>query len=113
MHISKRKTELSKSPHKFMQNSEPFLMCAYSEFEHITSLKNVGVSLDECLTFECHKDKLIGKLYQRTGMKWRLHNTISKSFSIQLCKSLIQPHLIYCSLSMMNVVQKDGVIKVQ
>ena len=59
--------------------------------------KYLGVIIDETLNFAAHNNKLKAKINQRTGLLWRIRNSIPFELARNLHCSLIEPHFIYCS----------------
>lgn len=69
--------------------------------EHIEqsrSIKILGVNLDEKLNFILHIRDICNRVSKQVGILNRLKNLIPSSAKLQLYKSAIIPHLIYCHL---------------
>ena len=62
------------------------------------SLKLLGVTIDDKLSFSNHITTTCKIASQRIGVIMKLKNLISTMAKLQLYKAAILPHLIYCHL---------------
>ena len=65
--------------------------------EQKTSLKDLGVKLSSDLTFTLQVEKVVATANQVAGWGLRTFRSRSRRLVLQLLKSLVQPHLDYCS----------------
>ena len=69
--------------------------------EHIEQSRSInilGVNLDEKLNFSLHTRDVCNTVSKQVGILNRLKNLIPSCAKLQLYKSAIIPHLIYCQL---------------
>ena len=64
----------------------------------VSTVKYLGVELDEHLTFVDHVDKLCRKIKSRTGVLWRMRHFINENLAKDLYLSLIHPHFNYADV---------------
>ena len=64
----------------------------------VSSVKYLGVELDEHLTFINHVDKLCRKIKSRTGVLRRMRHFINEGLAKDLYLSLIHPHFNYADV---------------
>jgi hypothetical protein len=62
----------------------------------VTSVKSLGVHLDNHLMWSEHTDKLCKKIASAIGALKRIRSCISMNTAIQVYQALIQPHFDYC-----------------
>jgi hypothetical protein len=62
----------------------------------VTSVKSLGVHLDNHLMWSEHTDKLCKKIASAIGALKRIRSCISMNTAIQAYQALIQPHFEYC-----------------
>ena len=62
----------------------------------VTSVKSLGVHLDNHLMWSEHTDKLCKKIALAIGALKRIRSCISMNTAIQVYQALIQPHFDYC-----------------
>ena len=62
----------------------------------VTSVKSLGVHLDNHLMWSEHTDKLCKKIASAIGALKRIRSCISVNTAIQVYQALIQPHFDYC-----------------
>lgn len=68
-----------------------------SVIERVEVFKYLGVYIDHKLTFKKHIDNLVKKVARKYGMLVRLRSQLTFWSKIFLYKSLIAPHIDYCS----------------
>ena len=64
----------------------------------VAQAKYLGVELDEHLQFNCHVNKLCGKVKSGADLLWRMRSFISESLAKDLYLSLIHPHFSYADI---------------
>lgn len=67
------------------------------QIDRVHSIKYLGVTIDENLKFNIHIDNTIKKIAKKYGIMCRLKNDLNFQSKIQLYKSIISPHLDFCS----------------
>ena len=65
--------------------------------ECVREIKYLGVIIDDMLTFKSHIDNVIKKVAKKYGIMCRLKNELTVTSKILLYKSLISPHIDFCS----------------
>ena len=81
-----------------LRNNRELVVSLNNELvESVNHFKYLGGILDIHLSFETHIEKLCGKVNSRNCLLKRLQNFISKDLAIDLYKSLIEPHFLYCN----------------
>ena len=68
-----------------------------------TSVKSLGVVLDNGLTFQKHVNKVIGVCYLNLRNMGRIASKLSRTLKIQLIHSLILSHIDYCNALFYNL----------
>ena len=66
--------------------------------EHVSSVRFLGVELDENLKFNLHINNISQKISKNTGMIRKIKEFIPNDTLINLYHSLVEPYLYYCSL---------------
>ncbi len=66
--------------------------------ERVTTMKYLGVMLDDHLTFNDHIDYAHNKASKKLGILRKSREYLDQSTSLLLYKSLVLPHLDYCDL---------------
>ena len=64
--------------------------------EQVSSVKSLGIYIDENLTWHSHIDKLCKKI--ASGAIKRVKPIVPQSTLLNICNSLVQSHFDYCSL---------------
>ena len=67
------------------------------EIDRAKEIKYLGVVIDEKLKFKTHIDNVIKKFAKKYGIMCRLNNDLNTYSKILLYKSIISPHLDFCS----------------
>ena len=65
--------------------------------EQVNKTQDLGVTVTDDATFDLHIDNMCQKVRQRSGWVMRTFYTRSAFFIKTIFKSLIQPHIDYCS----------------
>ena len=99
MKFNSTKFEVVKfGPSKSLKTNYLYLTPGADDIIHeVETVKDLGVFIDNDLKFTSHINKLLTKVKQKVG--WVMRNFKSKNHFIlkTLWRSLIQPHLDYCS----------------
>ena len=77
------------------------------QIDRVTSMKYLGVILDDHLTFDEHITYIINKASKKLGVLRRAREYLNKSTKILLYKSLVLPHLDYCDLVYMCTKEEN------
>ena len=75
--------------------------------ERVSSIKYLGVILDEHLTFEEHISHVHNKASKKLGILYKSKDYLDRPTKILLYKSLILPHIDYCDLVYMHTTEKN------
>lgn len=67
------------------------------DIERVNVFKYLGVHIDEKLTFRAHIDYVIKKIARKYGLLVRLNSQLTFWSKIFLYKTLVAPHIDYCS----------------
>ena len=67
------------------------------KIDRAKEIKYLGVVIDEKLKFKTHIDNVIKKFAKKYGIMCRLNNDLNTYSKILLYKSIISPHLDFCS----------------
>ncbi len=78
------------------------------ELERVTTFKYLGITLDECLTFDAHIDRVYKQSCGKLGSIGKVRKCLTKKLTLLLYKSLVLPYLdygdtIYCCTSQDNL----------
>ena len=77
--------------------SEPHICLDGHSIERVNSYKCLGVHVDEILSWEAHISEVIGKVAKILAALRRLRPICHQSTLLTIYKSLVLPHLDYCS----------------
>ena len=89
------------------ENTVYFTPNQESIIEEKESLRDLGVIISNDLTFSNHVDKVCSKFSQKAGWIMRTFRSRKTFFLKLLFKSLLQPHIDYCSQLYFPSTQKD------
>jgi len=78
-------------------SSEPYISHDGHLIERVNSYKCLGVRVDETLSWEAHISEVFGKVAKVLAALRRLRPICPQSTLVTIYKSLILPHLEYCS----------------
>ncbi len=67
-------------------------------FERVSLFKYLGVLLDENLSFNAHVEFVVNKASKKLGILRKSREYLDHKTSVLLYKSLVLPHMDYCSL---------------
>ena len=81
--------------------------------KQVSTVKSLGVHIDENLTWECHINQLSKKIASGISAIKRIRYSVPYKTLLSICNSLVQPHLDYyssvwgsCSKSLSQKLQK-------
>ena len=77
-----------------------------TSLERVESIQDLGVLVDERLSFSEHMQVKINKAYATLGVIKRNFKYLKTSSFILLYKNMVRSHLDYCSLQCMVAIQK-------
>ena len=80
--------------------------------DRVNEIKYLGVIIDDRLTFKSHIDNVIKKMARKYGVLCRLKNELTISSKIQLYKSIISPHIDFCS-SILFLANNTQILRLQ
>ena len=81
-----------------LKNETSYFTGNYDEvIERFESLRDLGVELSDDGAFDAHIEKVCKKARQKSGWIFRTFYSRNSTFLRQMFKSLVQPHLDYCS----------------
>ena len=83
--------------------------------EKVNQIKYLGVIVDENLSFNLNSENVVKKLNKKLGFIRRQGNKMDESSRVLYYKSLVQPHLDYCSflLNMSDKKYLESIQKIQ
>ena len=77
--------------------SEPHICLDGHSIERVNSYKWLGVQVDKTLSWEAHISEVVGKVAKVLAALRRLRPVCPQSTLVTIYKSLVLPHLDYCS----------------
>ena len=81
-----------------LKNNTEYFSGSYEEIiDRFESIRDLGVQLSEDASFNEHIEKVCKKARQKSGWIYRTFYCRSPNFLKQMFKSLVQPHIDYCS----------------
>ena len=96
LHVGKTESIIFGSSRKLTKAGEFTVKCNGSVVKRVTSVKYLGVFLDERLSAEEHALKVIKKIAARLSFLYRKASLLDSKTRVTLCLALIQPHFDYC-----------------
>ena len=75
--------------------------------ERVSHMKYLGVTLDECLTFDNHISKIHAKAVNQLGILREARHFLDHKTSLLLCQSLILPQLSFCDIVYETTTQSN------
>ena len=97
VNLKKTNCMLICSGYTFQEDNKLLLMHKSEEIIQVNEFKYLGVIIDETLNFNVHVNKSKSKVNPRTGLLWRIRNSIPFELAKDLYGSLIETHFVYCS----------------
>ena len=98
LNIKKTKFVIFGSRHKLRQMPALNLSINNEKLEQVTSMKYLGVILDDILSFDPHVDYMHSKAVKKLGIVRKAREFLDLGTSVRLYKSLVLPHIDYCDL---------------
>ena len=92
--LQSRSIETSSRGNFFMEDKPPLLF-NNSAIQKISSQKNLGIRLDEELTFKHYNIVKINKANKSIGIIFKLNNIQPRSTLLTIYRSFIRPHIDY------------------
>ena len=99
LHIGKTNSLLicSQQKRRHLTNTNLSLDLDGDDIEQVSSLKYLGVIIDENLKYKEYMDALIGKLNRSIGIVRRASRYVDQITRVTLYNTLVLPHIDYCS----------------
>ena len=99
MEFNKKKFQVLRyGEDEVLKNETSYFTGNYDEvIERFESLRDLGVELSDDGAFDVHIEKVCKKARQKSGWLFRTFYSRNTIFLRQMFKSLVQPHLDYCS----------------
>ncbi len=85
------------------------------EIERVKSFKNLGVYLDDVMTYKEHVSKVVKKISSRIGVLSKVVRYVTLDYRKLLFNAIVLPHFDYCSQVCSNSIKSvlDQIIKPQ
>lgn len=77
------------------------------KLEQVKEMKYLGIIIDENLKFKQHCDYILNKMSKKVHFMRRIGNNLTMNTKILLYKSIISPHIEYCSSILFNFNQNE------
>ena len=105
------KFNISKCKHMHLgtRNTQTVYKMDGMDIEQTTCEKDLGVYIDNELKFQRHIAESIKKANQKLGIIKRNFSHLDKDSFLSLYKSLVRPHLEYCSCVWSVIYKKDAI----
>ena len=97
LHVGKTECMLFGTSRRLKQVGDFNVSCDGMAVNRVTSVKYLGVKLDEHLSFKAHANDVINRCAGRISFLYRNAALLNFNSRKILCTSLIQPYLDYCS----------------
>ena len=78
-----------------------------NKLDKVNEIKYLGVIIDEHLNFKSHFNYIMNKMSKKVYFLRRISNCLNMSTKILLYKSLISPHIDFCSTILFNLNQNE------
>ena len=99
---------LRMGPNKDIINSTLYFSVNYDEvIEQVDTCRDLGVEMSTDMTFTSQINKAVSKTSQKAGWILRTFRDCSPGLLRQLWRSLVEPHLDYCSVLWQPALQRD------
>ena len=83
---------------KTKKKNHPPLVFNNNNVSETNSQKHLGFVLGNPLSFEHHLKMILNKVNKTIGLLSKIHNILSRSVLLTICKSFIRPHLDYSDI---------------
>jgi hypothetical protein len=97
LNVSKTKYIIMTGRRSNIENGSTSLIIDGEQIARVTTMKYLGVEIDEKLDFKQHVDTTIKKMAKKVGFLGRIQQKLTKTAKITIYNSIISPHLDYCS----------------
>jgi Reverse transcriptase (RNA-dependent DNA polymerase) len=115
LNISKCKYMIFENKSKKNTTNDPIIEIDGILIEKVNQIKYLGIIVDEKLNFNKNSEIIVKKLNKKLGFLRRQGSKMDEASRILYYKSLVQPHLDYCSF-LLNMSEKsflDSIQKIQ
>ena len=115
LNVSKTKFMLFHYPQRKVTDKIPVLQINNEKIEHIEEFNFLGLTIDSCLNWKAHTQKIANKISRTLGVMNRIENQVPKCVLKMLYNSLVLPHMQYAiltwgfKLGRLNRLQKRAV----
>ena len=115
LNVSKTKFMLFHYPQRKVTDKIPVLQINNEKIEHIEEFNFLGLTIDSCLNWKAHTQKIANKISRTLGVMNRIKNQVPKCVLKMLYNSLVLPHMQYAiltwgfKLGRLNRLQKRAV----
>ena len=115
LNVSKTKFMLFHYPQRKVTDKIPVLQINNDKIEHIEEFNFLGLTIDSCLNWKAHTQKIANKISRTLGVMNRIKNQVPKCVLKMLYNSLVLPHMQYAiltwgfKLGRLNRLQKRAV----
>ena len=107
LHIGKTECILFGTTHRLKRVGDFQILCAGTVIEPVSSVKYLGVVLDQRFKFSDYAVTVIKKCAGRIGFLYRHSSSLDFNCQRILCNSLIQPYLDYCCTAWYSSLTAD------
>jgi hypothetical protein len=102
LNVSKTKYIIMTGRRSNIENGLTSLIIDGEQIARVTTMKYLGVEIDERLDFKQHVNTTIKKMGKKVGFLGRIQQKLIKRAKITIDNSIISPHLDYCSSQTKN-----------
>ena len=81
--------------------------------KQVTSIKFLGVLINDKLTWDCHKKLVCNKISKTVGILHKCKNVMNNDECIKMYKTFIQPYFLYALEAWGHSIQSDNDILVK
>ena len=107
LHMGKTECILFGTAHRLKRVQDFQILCAGTVIEPVSSVKYLGVVLDQRFKFSDYAGTVIQKYAGRIGFLYRHSSSLDFNCRRILCNSLIQPYLDYCCTAWYSSLTAD------
>ena len=115
LHVGKTSSMIicSRQKRLYLKDSKCELSLSNDPIEQTTSLKYLGVTIDQDLRYDVYIKELINKLNRALGVLRRAAYYVNQTTRVTLFNTLVLPYIDYCSTVWYNNVSKTDIKKLQ
>lgn len=118
---NKLKTNINKTKYmvitngQFIENNHPRLSINNEELERVSSIKYLGVQIDDKLRFSEHVNYIEKKIAKKVGFMYRTCSRLRRDYKVTVYRTIVEPHFIYCAslLYLCTIADKEKLQKLQ